>query len=78
MRFTVLSDEGERLGSVAFEDGRFDADDLPNEAIGDRLLERFAELRSTGDYDDLERLIRATLERVSTEMGVRFVREPVD
>lgn len=78
VRFTVLSDDGERLGAVSFEDGRFDAGDLPNEAVADRIVERFAELRSSGDYDDLERLIRATLERVSTDTGARFVREPGD
>lgn len=76
MRFTVLSDDGERLGTVSFEDGRFDTDDVRNEAVVDRIAERFVELRSAGGYDDVERLIRATLERVSADTGARFVREP--
>lgn len=76
MRFTVLSDEGDRLGAVAFEGGRFDVEDLPNEAVGGRLQEHFRELRSAGGNDDLEHLVRATLERVSAETGFRFVREP--
>lgn len=78
MRFTVLSDEGRRLGTVSFENGRFVADDFLYEAVVERTNERFSELRSTGDFDDLERLIRATLEGVSAETAIRFVRDPDD
>ena len=51
MRFTVLSDEGDRLGVVAFEGGRFVTE---------------------------ARLVRATLERVSADTAMRFVRDPDD
>jgi hypothetical protein len=78
VRFTVLNDEGEWSGTVSFERGAFETEDVLNEALRDRLAERFEELRSTGDYDDLERLIRATLEGVSSDTGVRFVRDPDD
>jgi hypothetical protein len=74
----VLSDEGERLGAVSFDRGRFGVEDLRDEAVAERIAERFAELRSGGGYEDVDRLIRATLERVSAETGVRFVREPSD
>jgi hypothetical protein len=78
VRFTVLSDEGERIGGVSFEDDRFGMDDLPNPALAERIEEHFRELRSAGGYDDVEKLVRATLERVSADTGVRFVRDPVD
>jgi len=76
MRFTVLSDEGERIGAIAFEAGRLDADDLPNTALAEVLEERYRELRTEGGYDDRDRLVRATLERVSADTGMRFVRDP--
>jgi hypothetical protein len=78
VRFTILSDEGERLGSVSFEDGRLNTDDLGNEEIVHRITEHYRELRSDGGYDSDERLVRATLERTSTDTGVRFVRDPAD
>jgi hypothetical protein len=71
--FTVLSDEG-AVGVVSFEDGRFDAPPQQGARRGDRrALRRAAGARR---LDDLERLIRATLERVSADTGVWFVREP--
>jgi hypothetical protein len=78
VRFTVLSDEGEQLGTIGFEGGRFDTEALSNEEIVGRLEERYRELRSAGGYDDAERLVRATLERVSADTGARFVRDPDD
>jgi hypothetical protein len=78
MRFTILSDEGERLGSVSFAEGRFETDDLYAEDIAERIQERYRELRSAGGYDDPERLVRATLERASADTGARFVRDPDD
>jgi hypothetical protein len=78
MRFTILSDEGERLGSVSFGEGRFETDDPLAEDIAGRIQERYRELRSAGGYDDVERLVRATLERVSADTGARFVRDPDD
>jgi hypothetical protein len=78
MRFTILSDEGERIGSVSFEGGRFETDDVLAGGVAERIEERYRELRQAGGYDDGEKLIRATLERVSADTGVRFVREPED
>jgi regulator of protease activity HflC (stomatin/prohibitin superfamily) len=78
MRFTILSDEGERLGSVFVEEGRVETDDLLAEGVAQRIQERYRELRQAGGYEDAERLVRATLERVSADTGVRFVREPED
>jgi hypothetical protein len=78
VRFTILSDEGERLGTVSFDDGRFDTDDLPNPEIAERIVEHYRDLRSNGGYDSDERLVRATLERVNADTGVRFVRDPAD
>jgi hypothetical protein len=78
VRFNVLSDEGDRLGSIFFEDGRFDVDRLSDDAVRERLDERFRELRAGGAYDDVETLIRSTIERVSADTGARFVRDPDD
>jgi hypothetical protein len=78
LRFNVLSDEGDRLGIISFEADRFDVDGLRDEIVAERLDHRFRELRAGGGYDDIERLIRATLERVSADTGARFVREPDD
>jgi hypothetical protein len=78
MRFTIRSDEGEPLGVVSFTQGRFETDDPLAEELAARIQERYRELRSAGDYDDVERLVRATLERVSADTGARFVREPDD
>ncbi|MGZ4110458.1 MAG: hypothetical protein ACXVQU_08490 [Actinomycetota bacterium] len=78
MRFTILSDEGERLGSVSFEGGRFETEDLLAGGVAERIEERYRELRQAGGYDDGEKLIRATLERVSADTGARFVRDPED
>jgi hypothetical protein len=78
VRFTILSDEGERLGAVSFEQGRFETEDPLAENFATRIRERYRELRSAGDYDDPERLVRATLERVSADTGARFVRDPDD
>jgi len=78
VRFTILSDEGERLGSVSFGGGRFDTEDLPNEEVATRIGEHYRDLRNAGDYDTDERLVRATLERASADTGVRFVRDPGD
>jgi hypothetical protein len=75
MRFIVMSDEGERLGSVAFGADGVDADELPYEPVATRIEERYRELRADGGYDDSERLVRATLERVSADTGFRFVRD---
>jgi hypothetical protein len=78
VRFIVISDEGDRLGSVSFEGERADVDDLPDEALGMHIGERLRELHATGGYPEPEKLIHATLERVSADAGVRFVRDPAD
>jgi hypothetical protein len=78
VRFTVLSDEGDRLGNVVFEGGRFVIDGLAEESIGARLAERLNEMRAAGVYDEEARLVRATLERVSADTALRFVRDPDD
>ncbi len=75
MRFIVMTDEGERLGSVSFGSDGVDLDDLPYEPVAERIAERYRELRADGGYDDPERLVRATLERVSADTGFRFVRD---
>jgi hypothetical protein len=78
MRFTVLSDEGERLGSVGFDSRGVDVDDLPYAPIAERIQERYRELRSDAGYGDAEHLVRATLERVSADTGFRFVRDAAE
>jgi hypothetical protein len=78
VRFNVLSDDGDRLGTISFDAGRFDVDGLSDATVAERLDQRLRELRASGGYDDIERLIRATLERVSADTGARFVRDPDD